>query len=99
MSFQVDHPSGPTPPSLDQLSSPSPLPDLSSAPDAVAMLRHVVAAARAVTNSDGAAILLYDRDSDLFVPTTPSVAVGLDNRWLQRQGLDAARSLAMRAAD
>ena len=73
---------------------PAPLPDLSGAPDAIAMLRHVVAAAQAVTGADGAAILLYNQESGLFVPTTPSVAVGLDERWLQRQGLEAARSLA-----
>ncbi len=99
MSFQVDHSSDLAQPSLDPDVPLALLPNLSSAPDAIAMLHHVVAAAQAVTGSDGAAILLYDRDSGLFVPTTSSVAVGLDERWLQRQGLEAARSLAVRAAD
>ena len=63
------------------------------------MLRHVVAAARALANADAAAILLYDRENALFVPAVPSVAVGLDERWLQRQGLEAAQSLALRAVE
>lgn len=92
-------PAGAAVPSLSPNPSPASLPDLSGAPDAVAMLRHVVAAARAITGSDGAAILLYDRQSGLFVPTMPSVAVGLDERWLQRQGLEAARTLAMHSAN
>lgn len=93
MSFQVDPPAGPTRPSREPRLATSSLPNLSSTPDAIAVLRHVVAAARAMTGADGAAILLYDRESGLFVPATPSVAVGLDERWLRRQSLEAARSL------
>ena len=63
------------------------------------MLRHVVAAARALANADAAAILLYDRENALFVPAVPSVAVGLDERWLQRQGLAAVQCLALRAVE
>jgi PAS domain S-box-containing protein len=66
---------------------------------AITMLRHVVAAARLVAGADGAAILLYDHKHARFVPTSPSVAVGLDERWLQRQGLEAAQALALRAMD
>jgi signal transduction histidine kinase len=64
---------------------------------ALTVLRHVVATARLVARADGAAILLYDEEQDLFVPVTPPVAVGLDRRWLQRQGLAAAQTLALRA--
>lgn len=63
------------------------------------MLRRVVSAARAVTRAEGAAILLHDRERGLFVPTRPSVAMGLDERWLQRQGLEAAQTLALRAVE
>ena len=38
-------------------------------------------------------------ESALFVPAVPGVAVGLDERWLQRRGLEAARSLALRAVE
>src|SRR5437763_5362672 len=72
---------------------------LSSSRDATAVLRQVVQAARALTNADGVAILLYDRESARFVPAVPSVAAGLDERWLQRQGLEAAQSLALRAVE
>src|SRR5437763_4619348 len=72
---------------------------LSSSRDATAVLRQVVQAARALTNADGVAILLYDRESARFVPTVPSGAVGLDERWLQRQGLEAAQSLALHAVE
>src|SRR5438270_8074707 len=58
---------------------------LSSSRDATAVLRQVVQAARALTNADGVAILLYDRESALFVPTVPSVAPGLDEPRLHRQ--------------
>jgi signal transduction histidine kinase len=64
---------------------------------ALTVLRHVVATARVVARADGAAILLYDEEQDIFVPVTPPVAVGLDRRWLQRQGLAAAQNLALRA--
>ena len=72
---------------------------LLSGHDATAVLRQVVQAAQALTSADGVAILLYDRDSALFVPAVPGVAVGLDERWLQRQGLAAAQSLALRAVE
>jgi signal transduction histidine kinase len=72
---------------------------LRSGQDATAVLRQVVQAAQALTSADGVAILLYDRESALFVPAVPSVAVGLDEHWLQRQGLEAAQSLALRAVE
>src|SRR5881227_370304 len=72
---------------------------LPSSHDPTAVLRQVVQAARALTNADGVAILLYDRESALFVPTVPSVAAGLDERWLHRQGLAAAQSLALHAVE
>jgi GAF domain-containing protein len=73
--------------------------DLLSSRDATAVLRQVVQAARALTNAHGVAILLYNRESALFVPAVPSVAAGLDERWLERQGLAAAQSLALRALE
>jgi signal transduction histidine kinase len=87
---------GPTPydHALDQATA-----GLSGRRDATAMVRQVVHAARALTAADGVAILLYDRENALFVPTAPSVVVGLDERWLQRQGLEAAQSLALRAVE
>jgi hypothetical protein len=66
---------------------------LSDSREATAVLRQVVQAARALTAADGVAILLYDREQARFVPTVPSVAVGLDERWLHRSGLEAAQSL------
>src|SRR5918911_3316611 len=72
---------------------------LLSGHDATAVLWQVVQAAQALTSADGVAILLYDRESALFVPAVPSVAVGLDEHWLQRQGLEAAQSLALRAVE
>lgn len=72
--------------------------DAPIAPDTTAILRHVVTAARALVVADGAAISLYDSENGRFMPTAPGVAVGLDERWLQRQGLEAAQTLAERAA-
>jgi signal transduction histidine kinase len=72
---------------------------LPSGHDATAVLRQVVQAARALTAADGVEILLYDRENALFVPAVPSVVVGLDERWLQRQGLAAVQSLALRALE
>ena len=72
---------------------------LLSGHDATAVLRQVVHAARALTSADGVAILLYDRESAMFMPAVPSVAAGLDERWLPRQGLVAAQSLALRAVE
>ena len=62
-----------------------------------AVLREVLTAARSLAAYDAAAVLLYDRERSLFVPAVPSVAQGLDERWLQRQGLEAAQTLAARA--
>jgi signal transduction histidine kinase len=67
--------------------------------DVTAVLRQVVQAAQALSSADGVAILLYDRESALFVPAVPGVAVGLDERWLQQQGLVAAQSLALRTVE
>ena len=72
---------------------------LFSTRDTGIVLRRVVAAARALTTADAVAILLYDRENALFVPVVPSVAVGLDESWLQRQGLEAAQSLALSAVE
>ncbi len=63
------------------------------------VLRRVVETARALTGAAGVAILLRDQERAVFVPAVPSVAVGLDERWLQRQGLDGAQLLALRAVD
>ena len=71
---------------------------LATAADVSTTLRRVVEAAQAVFASDAAAILLYDPEQDLFLPAVPSVAVGLDERWLQRQGLEGAQVLARQAA-
>jgi signal transduction histidine kinase len=62
-----------------------------------AVLRHVVDAGRSLTGADGALVLLYDTARDSFVPAVPSVAAGLDEKWLQRQGLDGAQELARRS--
>src|SRR5438128_914888 len=67
--------------------------------DAQAVLRQVVRAAQTITGADGAAILLYDGETARFVPAVPSVTVGLDERWLRGQGLDAAQSLERRAVE
>ena len=52
--------------------------------------------AEALGSADGALVLIYDAMRDLFVPAVPSVAAGLDERWLQRQGLEGAQELARR---
>lgn len=72
---------------------------LATASDISTALRRVVEAARAVSAADAAAILLYDPEQDLFMPAVPSVAVGLDERWLQRQGLEGAQLLARQATE
>jgi PAS domain S-box-containing protein len=72
---------------------------LFGAPDHHTVLQRVVEKAHALTSADAAAILLYERAEELFVPAVPSVAIGLDERWLQRQGLEAAQSLALRAVE
>ncbi len=72
-----------------------PIPDV-QAGVGLAVLREVIASARAMSGAAAAAILLYDSERDLFLPTTPSVADGLDERWLQRRGLGAAQELARR---
>ena len=64
--------------------------------DVTAVLRRVVESARVLNDADAATLLLYDPERTLFVPNG---AVGLDERWLQRQGLQAAQSLAQRAVD
>jgi signal transduction histidine kinase len=63
-----------------------------------AVLRRVTATIQALACADAAALLLYDRERDVFVPVVPSVAIGLDESWLQRQGLDGVQALAQRAA-
>jgi signal transduction histidine kinase len=68
-----------------------------AARDATPTLRSVVRATRALAGAAAAAILLYNRDANLFVPVVPTVAEGLDEAWLQRQGLPAAQSVALRA--
>jgi PAS domain S-box-containing protein len=73
--------------------------NLFSAPDPSTLLARVVAAAYRMSGADAVAILLYNRQSGLFEPVTPSVAVGLDETWSRRQGLPAAQSLAARALD
>lgn len=70
---------------------------LDAASTVLTMLRRIVTSARAVTQADAAALLLYDAEADRFVPVVPSVAVGLDERWLQRQGLAALQTLAQQA--
>ena len=72
---------------------------LFSAPDPSTLLARVVAAAHQMSGADAVAILLYNRQSGLFEPVTPSVAVGLDETWSGKQGLPAAQSLAARALD
>jgi signal transduction histidine kinase len=61
------------------------------------VLKRTVEAVRTLSGADAVIILLYDRERATFFPATPSVAVGLDERWLQRQGLEAAQELARRA--
>src|SRR5579864_3808087 len=70
---------------------------LATAPDVSTTLQRVVEAASTVFAPAAAAVLLYDQEQDLFVPAVPSVAVGLDERWLQRQGLEGAQSVAREA--
>lgn len=59
-------------------------------PETGAVLQRVAEAARSLTESAGAALLLYDRETRLVRPAVPRVTVGLDRRWLRRRGLDAA---------
>ncbi len=63
------------------------------------VVRRIVAAGRDLAHADAAAILLYDLQQAMFVPVVPSVALGLDERWLQRQGLEGMQRLARRAVD
>jgi signal transduction histidine kinase len=65
--------------------------------DTHAVLRQVVDAGRSLSGADAALVLLYDAMRDLFVPAVPSVAAGLDERWLQRHGLEGAQELARRS--
>ena len=71
--------------------------DLFSGRDTGTILRRVVEAAHTISGADAVVILLYDRERVLFLPAVPSVAIGLDERWLHRQGLESAQELAWRA--
>jgi GAF domain-containing protein len=72
---------------------------LFSAPDPSTLLARVVAAAHRMSGADAVAILLYNRQLEVFKPVTPSVAVGLDDTWPRSPGLPAAQSLAARALE
>jgi signal transduction histidine kinase len=61
------------------------------------VLCRIVATGRDLAGADAAALLLYDRGQAVFVPTIPPVARGLDERWLQREGLAAMQALARHA--
>jgi signal transduction histidine kinase len=65
--------------------------------DTGTLLKRTVEAVSALSGADAVIVLLYDRERSVFFPTAPSVAIGLDERWLQRQGLEAAQELARRA--
>jgi signal transduction histidine kinase len=52
-----------------------------------------------LARADGAAILLRGREIAQFVPDEPYKAVGLDEHWLQRHGLDVVSRLARRAME
>ena len=86
----------PVMPSAGMVTSP---PAMLHESQGLAMLRMVVATARTLVHADAVAILLYEREQDLFVPTIPRVAEGLDDRWHHSQGLAAAQALARRAVE
>ncbi len=70
---------------------------LFSSNDPHEVVRRIVATGRDLAGADAAALLLYDAQQAVFAPTIPPVARGLDERWLQRQGLGAMQALARRA--
>ncbi|MGH2346471.1 MAG: GAF domain-containing protein, partial [Chloroflexota bacterium] len=73
--------------------------DLLSAPDSSTLLARIVTAAHRVSGAAAVAILLYNHQSALFEPATPTVSVGLDPTWLRGRGLSGAQSLAAQALE
>ena len=71
--------------------------DLSSSRDRHAVLRQVVDVGRSLGGADGALVLLYDTERDIFMPAVPGVAAADDQGWLERHGLEVAQELARRA--
>ncbi len=77
-----DTPNAPPPTTIASRGlSPAP-PRPPGAPDLTTVLRRVVEAARDLVGADAASVLLYDHEAALFAPAAPSVAIGLDERWL-----------------
>jgi signal transduction histidine kinase len=64
-----------------------------------AVLLRIVELGRTLGGGSAAVLLLHDGETGHFVPTVPRVAVGLDERWLRREGLEAAQALARQAAE
>ncbi len=66
--------------------------------DSRGVLQRVVEVGRILGHADAALVLVSDRETGEFRPSVPSVALGLDERWLRREGLEAAQALAQQAA-
>jgi len=71
--------------------------DLFQSRDPAVVLHRIVTMALALTEAEAAHVLLYQPAGDVFVPAPGDSAVGLDERWLQRQGLEATQALATQA--
>ena len=71
--------------------------DLSGSRDTQAVLRQVVDVGRSLGGADGAVVLLYDTERDVFMPAVPGVAAADDERWLERHGPEVTQELARRA--
>ena len=71
--------------------------DLSGSRDTQAVLRQVVDVGRSLGGADGALVLLYDTERDVFMPAVPGVAAADDERWLELHGPEVTQELARRA--
>ncbi|GAC1432106.1 MAG: hypothetical protein NVSMB65_05690 [Chloroflexota bacterium] len=66
--------------------------------DSGLVVQRLVEVGRTLAGADASLVLVYDLETGEFRPHVPSVALGLDQRWLRREGLEAAQVLAQQAA-
>jgi len=62
------------------------------------VLQRIVEVGRLLGRADAGIVLVADPQTGEFRPSVPSVALGLDERWLRREGLEGAQALAQQAA-
>jgi len=62
------------------------------------VLQRIVEVGRILGRADAGIVLVSDPQTGEFRPSVPSVALGLDERWLRREGLEGAQALAQQAA-